>query len=141
MTNRAEHTCVHMTIPCTQSLPMVCYCYLWVLHLVLHLLLCSGAMHLRDSCLESCFMVCCRTFHRHLHRTWALKFIAALTTRLGQDGILPYLNQIMQPLYRIQESGSAPNTDEVRMQVKRQPALHSACTPACLLAVCACQLQ
>ncbi len=48
-----------------------------------------------------------------MHRIWALKFIAALTTRLGAEGILPYLNQIMQPLYRIQESGSAPNTDEV----------------------------
>lgn len=39
--------------------------------------------------------------------------MAALTTRLGKEGILPYLNQILQPLYRIQESGSAPNTDEV----------------------------
>ena len=56
---------------------------------------------------------CCRTFHRQLHRMWALKFVAALTTRLGKDGIVPHLNQIMQPLYRIQESGSAPNTDEV----------------------------
>ena len=56
---------------------------------------------------------CCRTFHRQLHRTWALKFLAALTTRLGKDGIVPYLKQILQPLYRIQESGSAPNTDEV----------------------------
>ena len=54
-----------------------------------------------------------RTFHRQLHRTWALKFMAALTTRLGKDDILPYLSQILQPLYRIQESGSAPNTDEV----------------------------
>ncbi|KAL0044331.1 hypothetical protein WJX82_000142 [Trebouxia sp. C0006] len=55
-----------------------------------------------------------RTFHRQVHRIWALKFIAALTTRLGPEGILPYLNQIMQPLYRIQESGSAPNTDETK---------------------------
>ncbi|KAL0035339.1 hypothetical protein WJX77_001780 [Trebouxia sp. C0004] len=55
-----------------------------------------------------------RTFHRQVHRIWALKFIAALTTRLGPEGILRYLNQIMQPLYRIQESGSAPNTDETK---------------------------
>lgn len=61
--------------------------------------------------------MCCRTFHRQLHRTWALKYIAALTTRLGKDGIVPYLHQILQPLYRIQESGSAPNTDEVPVHI------------------------
>ena len=48
-----------------------------------------------------------------MHRTWALKFIAALTSRLGKDGIMPYLDMIMQPLYRIQESGSASDSDEV----------------------------
>ena len=49
-----------------------------------------------------------------MHRIWAFKFIASLTTRLGKEGIEPYLSQIMQPLYRVQESGSAPNSDEVK---------------------------
>lgn len=70
-----------------------------------------------------------------MHRIWALKFIAALTTRLGKEGIQPYLSQVMQPLYRIQESGSAPNTDEVRRQrdgiVNRAAYVAAVCQADC----------
>lgn len=53
------------------------------------------------------------TFPRQTARLVCLKFLAALTSRLGKDRIIPFLPTILRPLYRISE-GSSPTPEEVQ---------------------------
>lgn len=47
-------------------------------------------------------------------RLAGLKFLAALTSRLGPEAIKEYLDSIMIPLFRILESSKGPDPEEVR---------------------------
>lgn len=53
-----------------------------------------------------------RTFPRQTARIVCIKFLAALTSRLGSEDIRPFLSIILRPLYRISE-GSSPTPPEV----------------------------
>ena len=55
----------------------------------------------------------CRSYPRQRHRIFGLRFTAALATRLGPEGMKPYLGPLMVPLFRITEGGSA-DSEEVR---------------------------
>ena len=55
----------------------------------------------------------CRSYPRQRHRVFGLRFTAALATRLGPEGMKPYLGPLMVPLFRITEGGSA-DSEEVR---------------------------
>jgi len=46
-----------------------------------------------------------KTYARQLQRGIALRFIAAVASRLGAERVLPYLPLLMRPLYRITEPG------------------------------------
>ena len=46
-----------------------------------------------------------KTYARQLQRGVALRFIAAVASRLGPQRVLPYLPLLMRPLYRITEPG------------------------------------
>lgn len=46
-----------------------------------------------------------KTYARQLQRGVALRFVAAVASRLGADRVLPYLPLLMRPLYRITEPG------------------------------------
>ncbi|PRW58885.1 small subunit processome component 20-like protein [Chlorella sorokiniana] len=54
-----------------------------------------------------------KTYARQLQRGIALRFIAAVASRLGVERVLPYLPLLMRPLYRITEPGAAGNPAEV----------------------------
>ena len=56
----------------------------------------------------------CRSYPRQRHRVFGLRFTAALATRLGPEGMKPYLGPLMVPLFRITEGGSA-DSEEVRV--------------------------
>ncbi|KAL4860053.1 Small subunit processome component 20 [Chlorella vulgaris] len=54
-----------------------------------------------------------KTYARQLHRGVALRFIAALASRLGAARVGPYLPLLMRPLYRITEPGATGNPPEI----------------------------
>ena len=47
-----------------------------------------------------------KTYARQQQRGIALRFIAAVASRLGSERVLPYLPLLMRPLYRITEPGA-----------------------------------
>jgi U3 small nucleolar RNA-associated protein 20 len=53
-----------------------------------------------------------RTYPRQRARLTALRFLAAVTTRLGDQKIEPFLPLMLRPLFRITE-GLSPNSTEV----------------------------
>lgn len=53
-----------------------------------------------------------RTFPRQTARLSALRFLAAVTSRLGPDRIAAFLPLMLRPLFRITE-GLSPNPQEV----------------------------
>ena len=55
-----------------------------------------------------------RTFPKQLARLTALRFLAALTTRLGPERVAPFLPAMLKPLFRITE-GLNPNPEEVHV--------------------------
>ncbi|KAK9818396.1 hypothetical protein WJX72_012002 [[Myrmecia] bisecta] len=55
-----------------------------------------------------------RSYNRQQQRMAALRFTAALASRLGAPPILAYLPPLMRPLFRITES-AAPNRDDVKL--------------------------
>lgn len=46
-----------------------------------------------------------KSYARQLQRGTALRFVAAVASRLGAERVLPYLPALMRPLYRITEPG------------------------------------
>lgn len=54
-----------------------------------------------------------RSYPRRLARLTALRFLAALVSRLGPEDSQPLLTLILRPLFRINE-GLSPNPPEVR---------------------------
>lgn len=55
-----------------------------------------------------------KSYVRQLHRGAALRFIAALASRLGASKVEPYLPVLLRPLYRITEPGALGNTQEMK---------------------------
>eukprot|EP00887_Chlorella_sp_A99_P000887 scaffold5.g887.t1 len=55
-----------------------------------------------------------KTYARQLQRGVALRFIAALASRLGAERVAPFLPVLLRPLYRITEPGAAGNPEEVK---------------------------
>ena len=53
-----------------------------------------------------------RTFPRQTARLTALRFVAAVATRLGAERIAAFLPMVLRPLFRITE-GLSPNPKEV----------------------------
>lgn len=54
-----------------------------------------------------------KTYARQLQRGTALRFIAALASRLGPERAKPFLPLLMRPLYRITEPGASGNPPDV----------------------------
>ncbi|PSC76593.1 small subunit processome component 20-like protein [Micractinium conductrix] len=54
-----------------------------------------------------------KTFAKQMQRGAALRFIAAVASRLGAERAQPFLPLLMRPLYRITEPGAAGNPPEV----------------------------
>jgi U3 small nucleolar RNA-associated protein 20 len=54
-----------------------------------------------------------RAWPRTAARLAALRFAAALASRLGRDAVAPYLPILLVPLYRITEGDRVPSPDEV----------------------------
>ncbi len=67
-----------------------------------------------------------RAWPRQAARLAALRFAAALGSRLGKESVVPYLPSMLLPLYRITES-NATNSDEVRAFF-----LRGSCTAKCI---------
>ena len=55
-----------------------------------------------------------KSYVRQLQRGTALRFIAAVTSRLGPQRIEPYLPLLLRPLYRLTEPGSTGNNPETK---------------------------
>ena len=55
-----------------------------------------------------------KSYVRQLQRGAALRFIAALASRLGASKVEPYLPVLLRPLYRITEPGAIGNTPEMK---------------------------
>lgn len=55
-----------------------------------------------------------KSFVRQAHRATALRFIAAMASRLGPVKVKPYLPVLLRPLYRITEPGATGNSEEVK---------------------------
>jgi len=55
----------------------------------------------------------CRSYQLSIQRLAALRFLAALASRLGRAAAAPYLPLMLRPLYRITEASSG-NTAEAR---------------------------
>ena len=70
----------------------------------------------------------CRSHQLGVQRLAALRFLAALASRLGRTAVAPYLPLMLRPLYRITEAASG-NPAEVRRRtssISRQPScIHS----------------
>ena len=54
-----------------------------------------------------------KSYVRQLQRGFALRFIAALASRLGRDKIVRFLPVLLRPLYRITEPGAAGNSEDI----------------------------
>lgn len=63
-----------------------------------------------------------RTYPRQTARLTALRFLAAVTTRLGAEKMEPFLPLVLRPLFRITE-GLSPNSPEVRFVLHHPPRL------------------
>ena len=63
-----------------------------------------------------------RSWQRQAARLAALRFAAALGSRLGRADLPPYLPTMLLPLYRITESNAA-NSDEVHALLCSSPYL------------------
>ena len=55
-----------------------------------------------------------KSYVHQLQRGAALRFIAALASRLGASRIEPYLPLLLRPLYRITEPGATGNSPDVQ---------------------------
>jgi U3 small nucleolar RNA-associated protein 20 len=56
-----------------------------------------------------------KSYVRQLQRGAAIRFIAALSSRLGAVKIEPFLPLLLRPLYRITEPGALGNTEEFKL--------------------------
>jgi len=55
-----------------------------------------------------------KSFVRQVQRNAALRFIAAVASRLGPDRVSPYLPTLLRPLYRITEPLAMGNSDDIK---------------------------
>jgi hypothetical protein len=81
-------------------------------------------------CLIFALLLHDRSHQMGLQRLAALRFLAALASRLGGPAVGPYLPLMLRPLYRITEAASG-NPEEVRFAVSCSTMVEDRC-PTCI---------